>query len=79
MENTDDRVRHAAVAMADTIEEWPDTTWEDIRATNEGAGWVDARNGEADAGAVVLGPEELRAAWDLARELAADMPEQEYL
>ena len=79
MDNTDDRVRHAAVAMADTIEAWPDTTWEDVRATNEGAGWVDARDGEADAGAVALGPEELRAAWDLARELAAEMPEQEYL
>ncbi len=79
MDYTDDRVRHAAVAMADTIEAWPDTTWEDVRVTNEGAGWVDTRDGEADAGAVVLGPEELRAAWDLARELAADMLEQEYL
>ncbi len=71
MDNTDDRVRHAAVAMADTIEERPDTAWEDVRATNEGAGWV--------PGKIVLGPEELRAAWDLAREMAADMPEQEYL
>ncbi len=79
MKQSDDRVRHAAVAMADTIEEWPDTTWEDVRATNEGAGWVLASTGEADAGTVALGPEELRAAWDLARELAAEMPEQEYL
>ena len=79
MDNTDDRVRHAAVAMAGTIEAWPDTTWEDVLATNEGAGWVDARGSESDTVAVVLGPEELRAAWDLARELAAQMPEQEYL
>ena len=28
---------------------------------------------------VALGPEELRAAWDLARALAAEMPKQEYL
>ncbi len=34
---------------------------------------------DADAGVIVLGPEELRAAWNLAREMVADMPEQEYL
>ena len=79
MDNTGDRVRHAAVAIADTIEAWPDTTWDDVRATNQGAGWVMARDGERDAGAIALGLEELRAAWDLARELAAQMPEQEYL
>ena len=62
MEQTDDRVRHAAVAMADTIEEWPDTTWEDVLATNEGTGWVLTRDADGDAGAIALGPEELRAA-----------------
>ncbi len=46
MESRDDRVRHAAIAIADTIEAWPDTTWDDVRATNERAGWVDAGAGD---------------------------------
>jgi len=38
MDETGDRVRHAAVAKADMIEAWLDTMWEDVRATNERAG-----------------------------------------
>ncbi len=75
--------------MADIIayilEEQPDLTWEEVRAINQRKGWSYEywyegysdpypRRVESDR----LRPMDLQKTWELARDMIADLPRQEY-
>ncbi len=81
MIESEGRIRQVAMRILFLLEEYPETTWEDVRAANERGGWMYEAYSD-ETGLVRMEGDRLdigalREAWKLAHQIAAHLPPPE--
>jgi hypothetical protein len=78
MSTVDYRIRLAATSIANLMHEWPELTFEDVRGINRHIGFSHTTVGDSRIAARGVGTggsklrhADLRAAWELAREISS--------